>query len=152
MFCSCCISGIIYFWVYFFQEIWEFICVYFSETETWNRIGWKLFPFFFLFTWRVHNNFIKLFLAVCHTLKKRWALGMFPPASPVYVLKGPHLHSLPCVHPASRPNEPCVYLPPAAGKRGGVVTNQSRADRGKLSSVKHGEAGWVLLFGFVLDI
>lgn len=63
-----------------------------------------------------------------------------PPASPVYVLKGPQHHSLPCVHPASRPNEPCVYLPPAAGKRGGVATIQSRTDGGRLSSGKHGEA------------
>lgn len=41
-----------------------------------------------------------------------------PPASPVYVPKGPQHHSLPCVHPASRPNEPCVYLLRLLGKEG----------------------------------
>lgn len=62
-----------------------------------------------------------------------------PPASPVYVLKGPQHHSLPCVHPASRPNECSVYLPLAAGKRGGVVAVQLCVVKMKLSLGKHGE-------------
>lgn len=58
------------------------------------------------------------------------------PFSPVYVFKGPQHHSLPCVHPASRPNESCVYLPPAAGKRGGwghnpIVSRLREAEFGK---------------------
>lgn len=56
-------------------------------------------------------------------------MQLWLPACLVYVLKGPQNHSLFSVHPASRPNELCVYLPLAAEDEEGGLTTPSCTDR-----------------------